>query len=137
MNNGNFITWTVINKRTLLKHLPLSIETSLGHLDQELKNLQAMKPVNFKFEIEGAKDFIQSWIVQRHTKYVRQSYCSTPMKMLQGPFKSLTSQINQWKLYVMVVYDYDSNAILAKPIKKCMEKLSVMPFSKCTRYQSQ
>ena len=37
-------------------------------------------------------------------------------------------------LYVMVVYDYDSNTILSKPIKKFRQKPSGILYSKFTRY---
>ena len=36
---GNFLTWPGLNNQQLLKHIPPSIETALGHMDQDRKNL--------------------------------------------------------------------------------------------------
>ena len=38
--NVNFLTWPGLNNQHLLNHIPPSIATSLGHLDQEQKNIQ-------------------------------------------------------------------------------------------------
>ena len=37
IKNGNFLTWPGPNNQQLLKHLPTSISTALGHMDQERK----------------------------------------------------------------------------------------------------
>ena len=37
INNGNFLTWPVLNNQQVLKHLPPRTATALGHLDQEIK----------------------------------------------------------------------------------------------------
>ena len=36
--NGNLLIWPGLNNKQLLNHIPPSIETDLGHLDQERKN---------------------------------------------------------------------------------------------------
>ena len=41
--NGNFLTWLGLKNQQLLKQLPPSIVTTLGHLDQERKNPQSTK----------------------------------------------------------------------------------------------
>ena len=51
INNGNFLTWPGLNNEQLLKHLPPRIETALGHMDQERKNLQSTKPVKSEVEV--------------------------------------------------------------------------------------
>ena len=33
IKNGNLLNWEKLNNQTLLKHLPLSISTALGHLE--------------------------------------------------------------------------------------------------------
>ena len=55
-NNGDFLTCTGLNNQQLLKHLPPSIATALGHLEQERNNLQSKKQVRYELEIEEDKD---------------------------------------------------------------------------------
>ena len=45
INNGNFLIWPGLNNQQCLEHLPPSIATSLGNMDQERKNLQSTKHV--------------------------------------------------------------------------------------------
>ena len=52
IKNGNFLTWPGLNNEQLLKHLPPIISTDLGHLYQELKNLQSKKQVKYDLDIE-------------------------------------------------------------------------------------
>ena len=47
--NGNLLTWTGLNNQQLLNHLPPSITTALGNMDQERKNLQSTKQVKSEF----------------------------------------------------------------------------------------
>jgi hypothetical protein len=43
IKNGNFITWPGIDNLSLGNHLPPSIITAKGHLNQESKNIQSTK----------------------------------------------------------------------------------------------
>jgi hypothetical protein len=45
IRNGNFVTWPGIDSLSIDKHLPKSIASAKGHLDQERKNLQSTKPL--------------------------------------------------------------------------------------------
>ena len=56
-NNGNFLTWIDLNNKQLLKYLPPSISTALGHLDQERKNLQSTKSLKSEAEVEEDSNF--------------------------------------------------------------------------------
>ena len=56
-NNGNFLIWPGLNNQQLLQHLPPSIVTSLGHLDQEIKLLQSTKRVQSEIEVEEDSNF--------------------------------------------------------------------------------
>ena len=57
IKNGNFLTWPGLNNQLLLKHMPPIIATSLGHIDQERKNLQSTKHVKSEVEVEEDTDF--------------------------------------------------------------------------------
>jgi hypothetical protein len=43
IRNGNFVTWPGIDSFSIDKHLPKSITSAKGHLNQERKNLQSTK----------------------------------------------------------------------------------------------
>ena len=47
INNWNFLTWPGLIKKN--KNMPPSITTSLGHLDQEINDLQSAKQVKPEF----------------------------------------------------------------------------------------
>ena len=92
---------------------------SLGHLDQERKNIQSKNQVKPDLEIEEDKYFYPDIeTVKTH------ELCATIIPFyinrkgfngLPGAFPHKSIQRN---LYVMVMYEYDSNAILSKIIIK-------------------
>ena len=60
INNGNLLTWPGLNNKNLLKHLPPRIETTLGHMDQERKNLQSTKHINQKWKLRKTEIFTRT-----------------------------------------------------------------------------
>ena len=52
IKNGNFLTCPGLNNQSLLKHVPPSIATELGNMEQERKKLQLKKQVKSKLELE-------------------------------------------------------------------------------------
>ena len=118
IKNGNFLTWPGLNNQKLLKHLPPIIATSLGNIDQELKNLQSTKIVKSEVEVEEGSDFyLDTESGNAH------ELCATiiPFNIKRKGFSDLTGALphksSRGKFYVMVMYDYGSNEILAEPIK--------------------
>ena len=112
IKNGNFITWQGIDELSLTKHLPPSIATAKGHLDQERKNLQSTKSIDDDYFPLPNRHNVKSFdacatiipFVNRDTAY----------HDLTGRLPHTSSRGNQ---YILVVYDYDSNAILHCPLK--------------------
>ena len=107
-----------INNQQLLKNLTPIIATSLGHMDQERKDLQSTKSVKSEVDFEEDRDFYPgAESVKTH------ELCATiiPFNINKKGFSNLAGAFpqksNRGNLYVMVVYDYDSNIILAEPIK--------------------
>ena len=118
INNGNFLTWLGLNNQTSLKHLPSSIETALGHLYQERKNLQLTNQVKYELDIEECKDFYAD--IEKVKKH---EVCATLIlfNIKRKGFSNLTVDFphksSRGNVYVTVMYEYDINAIQAKPIK--------------------
>ena len=103
---------------TIVKHIPPSISTALGNLDQEHKNLQSKKQVKYELDIEEDKYFYPDIeTVKTH------ELCATiiPFNINIKGFSYLTGTSPHksilGNLYFMVMYDYDSNSILSEPIK--------------------
>ena len=142
INNGNFLTWTGLNNPTLLKHPPPSIATTLGHIYPERKNLQSTKPdikmispEKSELEIEEDTSFFP---IMDNEKTHKVCAAITPFDTNSKGFSDLIGALIHksicGNLYVMDVYDFDSNTILTELIKTGKHRLSVMHLSKRTRY---
>ena len=96
------------------KHLPKSIHTGKGHMDRDRKNLQSttrskanpLPPVNAHPVVPPTRTnlFICTIIEATNKDY----------SDLTGKFPVQSALGNK---YILIVYHYDSNAILAEPLK--------------------
>ena len=104
---GFFATWPGLTHELVSKFLPNSEHTAMGHLDQEQKNLRSTKPNKNVNEKDGT--------VKTRTHDV---YCHV---LEEHIFTDQTGrfpvQSNKGHNYLLIAYDYDTNAILAEPIK--------------------
>ena len=118
IKNGNFLTWPGLNNQQLLKHIFPSIASALGHLDQKRKNLQSTKQVKSELEVEEDKNFypyIEA--VKTHELCAKHFPLNIKRKGFSDPTGTFPQNSSRGNLYVMVLYDYNSNAILSEPIK--------------------
>ena len=128
IKKGHFITWPGLDATMIQKHLIVPVATAKGHLDQERKNLQSTQQVEATTTTNPTTDptvdidedfFPTSDMPNTRThdvlaliqpfKETRRAYSDQT-----GKFPHKSSRGNQ---YIMIVYDYDSNAILAAPLK--------------------
>ena len=114
INNGNFISWPGITAKSVTNFMTKSVATAKGHLDQEKQKLQSTSTKQadevddaFPSKISNATHQLCSAIVDYTAK-------DTAYADLTGRFPKISSRGNQ---YLLVVYDYDSNAIVAEPLK--------------------
>ena len=120
IKNGNFITWPGIATLSIDAHLPASIASAKGHLDQERKNLQSTR-VTLPLEDSNADD---TFFPSPDTPNVKTfTACAQIMPFvakntayhdLTGRFPHRSSRGNE---YLLIVYDYDSNSILHCALK--------------------
>ena len=114
IDNGNLATWPMLTSDNIKKHLSKSEATTLGHLDQTRKNIQSTK--SEKQDKDDDKPIEQ----EPKTEHVYAAIINpqeTTGKIYTdqtGQFPTVSSRGNK---YLMVLYDYDSNAILAEPLK--------------------
>ena len=73
-------------------------------------------------------------IVKTHEFYATIIPFNMNRKVLSNLNGSLSHKSSRGNLDVMVIYDYDSFAIIAKPIKIGGQQPSAIIFSRCTRY---
>jgi hypothetical protein len=111
IKNGNFSSWPGLTEHAVEKHLSKSTSTTKGHLNQQRQNARTTKIKDTK-EIGTEPDFdheIKSQLVYAATLDAGQIYTDQT-----GRFPVISSKGNK---YIMILYDYESNAILAQPIK--------------------
>jgi hypothetical protein len=113
IKNGNFSSWPGLKEHTVEKYLSKSTSTAKGHLDQQRQNARTTKIKDAQLlEPENDKDHeIKTQFVYAATIDAGQIYTDQT-----GRFPVVSSKGNK---YIMLLYDYDSNAILAQPIKDC------------------
>jgi hypothetical protein len=111
MKNGNFSSWPGLNEQSVEKHLSKSTSTAKGQLNQQRQNARTTKIKDAELlDPEANLDHgIKTQYVYAATIDAGQIYTDQT-----GRFPVVTSKGNK---YIMVLYDYDSHAILAKPIK--------------------
>ena len=114
IQNKFLLTWPGIDEINFYKFVPHAIPTSKGHMSQERKNLRSTK-VQLPSTTDDLDQFPKK---EKKSKTIFSKIKPySQREMAQGdftgrfPFKS--SRGNE---YIYIVYDYDSNAILAEPI---------------------
>jgi hypothetical protein len=108
---GFFSSWPGLNEHSAEKYLSKSTSTAKGHLNQQRQNARATKIKDAQLlDSEGDPDHgIKTQYICAATIDAGQLYTDQT-----GRFPVVSSKGNK---YIMILYDYDSNAILAKPIK--------------------
>jgi hypothetical protein len=119
IKNGNFITWPGIDTLSIDAHLPKSVASAKGHLDQERKNLQSTRiPVSpdetDEDEFFPLPDTPNVKTFEACAKIVPFITKNTAYHDLTGRFPHRSSRGNE---YLLIVYDHDSNSILHCPLK--------------------
>jgi hypothetical protein len=109
--NGNFSSWPGLTEHAVEKHLYKSTSTTKGHLSQQRQNARTTK-IKDTEEIVTEPNMdhgIKTQFVYAATIDAGQIYTDQT-----GRFPVVSSKGNK---YIMLLYDYDSNSILAQPIK--------------------
>jgi hypothetical protein len=111
IKNGIFSSWPGLNEQNLEKYLSKSTSTAKCHLNQQRKNARTTKIKDAK-KIDAEPDpdqGLETQYVYAATIDAGQIYTDQT-----GRFPVVSSKGDK---YIMVIYAYDSNEILAKPIK--------------------
>jgi hypothetical protein len=111
MKHGIFSSWTGLTEQAVEKYLSKSTSTTKGHLNQQIQNARTTKVKKPKVIMtepyldQGIKtQYIYAATIDAGQMYTDQT----------GRFPVVSSKGNT---YIMILYDYDRNSILAQPIK--------------------
>jgi hypothetical protein len=111
IKNGFFSSWPGLNEHAVEKHLSKSTSTTKVHLNQQRQNARTTKIKDAQVLVpdpdidHGIKtQFVYAATIDAGQIYTEQT----------GRFSVVSSKGNT---YIMILYDYDSNAILVQPIK--------------------
>ena len=133
IQRGHFATWPGLTAEAVRKHLPKSIATTLGHLDQSRKNQRSTKQMPTKdddTEVFAPQPAIEDGRRTHHAYTGIIEYHPTEGKVftdLTGRFPVQSAQGNK---YLLVLYDYDSNSIHALPMKNRSEPEMIRVYDK-------
>jgi hypothetical protein len=112
IKNGHFTSWSGLTERAVEKHLSKSSATVNRHLNQQRMNTRSTKIKEERNMVtkEGDLDYrIKTSCIYAATIDAGQIYTNQT-----GRFSVISSKGNK---YIMVLYEYDDNAIFAGPIK--------------------
>jgi hypothetical protein len=111
IKNGHFTSWPGLTEHAVEKYLSKSTSTTKGHLNQQRQNARTTKVKDPKVIMaepdldQGIKtEYVYAATIDAGQIYTDQT----------GRFPVVSSKGNK---YIMILYDYESNAILAQTIK--------------------
>jgi hypothetical protein len=133
ISNNQLTTWSGMTTENVKKHLPKSIATTLGHQDQTRKNTRSTQPKPpIERELEHEPD---PTIPPQRTHQIFTAIVDSGTGQIYtdqtGRFPVTSSRGNK---YLFVMYDYDSNAILAEPIKSRQQNELLRAYKKLTQH---
>ena len=113
IDDGYFTTWPILTSKLLHKHLPKSLAIARGHLEQSKQNVWSAKivappspplvPDTSKLQVQSHQVFIKS--IQINENFSSYQTGHFPVFSICG------------SKYLMVIFDHDSNTILAETLK--------------------
>ena len=129
-----FTTWPGLTADAVRKYLPKSLATAKGHLKSSPKNLRStskIRPIISSPQPSTVMTTPPSTLeptVRTHLVYAKVIAITGQIYSDQtGRFPVTSSRGNK---YIMIVYDYDSTAILAEPLKNRSEQEILRAYSK-------
>jgi hypothetical protein len=122
IRNNQFATWPGLSTRAVQRHLPASMATAMGHPDRRRKNQRSTKPITSEPSPEPTDSTTSQFPAQEpkrcHAVFAALGLADLHNHVvyidLTGGFP-VTSQAGN--KYMLILYDYNGNAILVEPMK--------------------
>ena len=124
IKKGYFTTSPNLTSKLINKHLTPSMTTSKGHMHQTIKNLKSTKPQDPR----TLQELPMKPLVQRtNTVFTNIIYHKRQIATyLTGKFPVTSNRVNK---YIFVLYDYDSNCILIRPMNSISDSEFIRVFT--------
>jgi hypothetical protein len=123
---GFFTTWLILTAALVRKYLPKSLATATakGHLRQEYQGKRSTQTPTKTTVPESPPEpkTRTNWVYMQPIEVTGKIFSNQT-----GRFPLTSSRGNK---YIMIVYDYDSNAILAEPLKSRSENELLRAYTK-------
>ncbi len=152
IKNGFFTTWPGLDQVLVQKHLLKSAATVKGHQRQQFKNIPSTSTIDEKTPPDGLlapaslSHLQQATIVASPRKVTEEDKNRTNkiyVKAIKTTGQIYTDQTGRFPTtssrghkYIMILYDYDSNAILAEPLKSKSEGEMIRAYTKLHAFLS-
>ena len=109
----NFLlSWPGLTSELVKKHLPTSVYTTKGHINQERQGLQSTKEKHLLDDMHPQSD--EPNVKTKDVIYALYQTTEKAFMDLTGRFPFTSSRGNE---YILIGYHYDSNAILGRALK--------------------
>jgi hypothetical protein len=104
---------------TLKKHPPQSFAMVKGHLNQTRKNIRSTKLTSNDYNVDVDEFHPPQLTIddKQHANYCYASLFEPTGKMYSDQTGRMVTPSTKGNNYIFIMYDYDSNAILAEPIR--------------------
>ena len=120
---------------TLKRHPPRSAAMIKGHLDQTRKNLRSTKDTTSQDnDMDEPFPFQLTCTEKTTTNFCYATVFSQSGKMYSDQTGNFFQASSKGNLSIMILYDYDSNAILAEPIKNRKAETLMAAYEKMHKY---
>ena len=111
---GYFNTWTRLTEKDIHK-MTKAEATIKGHLSQTRKNYQSTTTNNISGEDQGHLDSVQE--PENYRIYIVMATVNETHKIYTNQTGKSPITSSQCKTYILIMYVYDANTILASPLK--------------------
>jgi len=118
LRHGHLPGFAGLTLERLQQHPPQSIAMHKGHMDQDQMNTRSTKPA-LTVDDEPYPDSEEEQIPMHACYTALMEPTGQTYMDLTGKFVAASSSGNN---YILIIYDYDSNAIIAVPLKNCKTK---------------
>jgi hypothetical protein len=119
IGKNHFVTWPGFTTKAIRRHLPKSFATAQGHLDRQRRNLRTTKAPPEPSPAEIQQD-LQPTPVQHRSNAVFIAHHVADAQngvIYTDPTGAFPVTSRAGYKYLLVLYDFDSNAILAELMK--------------------
>ena len=114
IRKDHFITWPGVNAPDVSKHLLPTIATAKGHLDRKRKNIRSTEKVPPDKDVGDTTPVPEPKTNDVFIAFLSADTDGTVYTDLTGKFPITSRAGNK---YVLVLYHYDSNAIIFRPMQ--------------------